>query len=43
MVIMGLFADRDGVINEVLSHRVKFVNQETDFLLKGVGGAIKFF
>ncbi|MBO1001370.1 D-glycero-alpha-D-manno-heptose-1,7-bisphosphate 7-phosphatase [Pseudogracilibacillus auburnensis] len=38
----GIFLDRDGVINEVLSHRVKFVNKPTDFyLLDGVGKAIK--
>jgi D-glycero-D-manno-heptose 1,7-bisphosphate phosphatase len=40
----GIFLDRDGVINEVLSHRVKFVNQPKDFyLLDGVGEAIKIF
>lgn len=38
----GIFLDRDGVINEVLSDRVKFVNKPTDFyLLNGVGEAIK--
>ena len=38
----AVFLDRDGVINEVLSHRVKFVNKPKDFyLLKGVGPAIK--
>ncbi|SFA94446.1 D-glycero-D-manno-heptose 1,7-bisphosphate phosphatase [Lentibacillus halodurans] len=40
----GMFLDRDGVINEVLSHRVKFVNRPSDFhLLNGVGEAIKLF
>ncbi|GIP63837.1 D,D-heptose 1,7-bisphosphate phosphatase [Virgibacillus pantothenticus] len=40
----GVFLDRDGVINEVLSERVKFVNQPEDFyLLPGVGEAIKQF
>lgn len=40
----GMFLDRDGVINEVLSHRVKFVNKPKDFyLLDGVGEAIKRF
>ena len=39
---IGMFLDRDGVINEVLSHRVKFVNKPKDFyLLDGVGEAIK--
>lgn len=38
----GIFLDRDGVINEVLSHRVKFVNSPADFyLLPGVGKAVK--
>ncbi|WYP26366.1 HAD family hydrolase [Alkalihalobacillus sp. FSL W8-0930] len=38
----AVFLDRDGVINEVLSHRVKFVNKPSDFhLLNGVGQAIK--
>lgn len=38
----GIFLDRDGVINEVLTKRVKFVNKPSDFyLLKGVGEAIK--
>ncbi|MDX8365793.1 HAD family hydrolase [Cytobacillus sp. IB215665] len=38
----AVFLDRDGVINEVLSHRVKFVNKPSDFyLLDGVGEAIK--
>lgn len=40
----AMFLDRDGVINEVLSHRVKFVNVPEDFhLLEGVGEAIKLF
>ncbi|WP_085994553.1 D-glycero-alpha-D-manno-heptose-1,7-bisphosphate 7-phosphatase [Oceanobacillus senegalensis] len=40
----GIFLDRDGVINEVLSNRVKFVNEPKDFhLLKGVGKAIRCF
>ena len=38
----AVFLDRDGVINEVLSKRVKFVNQPDDFyLLEGVGKSIK--
>ncbi|GAA0493821.1 D-glycero-beta-D-manno-heptose 1,7-bisphosphate 7-phosphatase [Salinibacillus aidingensis] len=38
----GMFLDRDGVINEVLSERVKFVNQPEDFyLLEGAGEAIR--
>lgn len=38
----GIFLDRDGVINEVLSKRVKFVNKPSDFyLLDGVGEAIR--
>lgn len=38
----AVFLDRDGVINEVLSHRVRFVNKPSDFyLLEGVGEAIK--
>lgn len=38
----AVFLDRDGVINEVLSDRVKFVNKPDEFyLLKGVGEAIK--
>lgn len=38
----GIFLDRDGVINEVLSHRVKFVNKPHEFyLLDGVGEAIR--
>ncbi|MFB4169695.1 D-glycero-alpha-D-manno-heptose-1,7-bisphosphate 7-phosphatase [Virgibacillus sp. JSM 102003] len=41
---IGMFLDRDGVINEVLSHRVKFVNKPKDFyLLDGAGEAIKRF
>ena len=37
----AVFLDRDGVINEVLSHRVKFVNKPEDFhLLPGAGEAI---
>lgn len=37
----AIFLDRDGVINEVLSHRVKFVNQPNQFhLLAGVEEAI---
>ncbi|MFD2761264.1 D-glycero-alpha-D-manno-heptose-1,7-bisphosphate 7-phosphatase [Lentibacillus juripiscarius] len=40
----GIFLDRDGVINEVLSDRVKFVNKPSDFyLLDGVGEAVKMF
>ncbi|GGA83405.1 D-glycero-alpha-D-manno-heptose-1,7-bisphosphate 7-phosphatase [Ornithinibacillus halotolerans] len=38
----GIFLDRDGVINEVLTKRVKFVNKPSDFyLLEKVGEAIK--
>lgn len=38
----AVFLDRDGVINEVLSKRVKFVNTPDDFyLLDGVGEGIK--
>lgn len=38
----AVFLDRDGVINEVLSRRVKFVNKPSDFyLLEGVGQAIR--
>lgn len=38
----AVFLDRDGVINEVLSKRVKFVNKpEQMHLLKGVGEGIK--
>jgi len=37
----AIFLDRDGVINEVLTKRVKFVNKPQDFyLLDGVGQAI---
>lgn len=37
----AIFLDRDGVINEVLSKRVKFVNKPDQFyLLPGVGEAI---
>lgn len=38
----AVFLDRDGVINEVLSKRVKFVNKpEQMHLLEGVGEGIK--
>ena len=38
----AVFLDRDGVINEVLSKRVKFVNKPSDFyLLDGVGEGMK--
>ncbi|WP_413380898.1 D-glycero-alpha-D-manno-heptose-1,7-bisphosphate 7-phosphatase [Alkalihalobacillus sp. 1P02AB] len=38
----AVFLDRDGVVNEVLTKRVKFVNTPTDFLLlEGVGESIK--
>ena len=38
----AIFLDRDGVINEVLSHRVKYVNKPHEFhLLSGVGEAIR--
>ena len=38
----AVFLDRDGVINEVLSSRVKFVNKPHEFfLLDGVGIAIR--
>lgn len=41
---VGIFLDRDGVINEVLTKRVKFVNKPSDlYLLEGVGEAIKLF
>ncbi|SET93778.1 D-glycero-D-manno-heptose 1,7-bisphosphate phosphatase [Salinibacillus kushneri] len=41
---IGMFLDRDGVINEVLSERVKFVNHPGDFyLLDGAGEAIRLF
>lgn len=40
----AVFLDRDGVINEVLTNRVKFVNKPNDFyLLDGVGEAIRKF
>ncbi|MCP8615762.1 D-glycero-alpha-D-manno-heptose-1,7-bisphosphate 7-phosphatase [Salirhabdus salicampi] len=40
----AMFLDRDGVINEVLTNRVKFVNKPKDFyFLDGVGEAIKLF
>ncbi|HYK75248.1 MAG TPA: HAD family hydrolase [Pseudoneobacillus sp.] len=40
----AIFLDRDGVINEVLSHRVKFVNKpEQLFLLEGAAEAIAEF
>jgi len=43
-VTKAVFLDRDGVINEVLSHRVKFVNRPSDFyLLPGVKEAIAAF
>ncbi|PIC64878.1 D-glycero-beta-D-manno-heptose-1,7-bisphosphate 7-phosphatase [Sporosarcina sp. P13] len=38
----AVFLDRDGVINEVLTERVKFVNEPTQlYLLPGVAEAIK--
>ncbi|WP_246938502.1 D-glycero-alpha-D-manno-heptose-1,7-bisphosphate 7-phosphatase [Bacillus pinisoli] len=38
----AIFLDRDGVINEVLTKRVKFVNKPSDlYLLPRVGEAIK--
>jgi D-glycero-D-manno-heptose 1,7-bisphosphate phosphatase len=38
----AVFLDRDGVINEVLTKRVKFVNKPSQFyLLEGVGKAIR--
>ncbi|GAF64639.1 histidinol-phosphatase [Bacillus sp. TS-2] len=38
----AVFLDRDGVINEVLTRRVKFVNNPKDFhLIEGVGTSIK--
>jgi D-glycero-D-manno-heptose 1,7-bisphosphate phosphatase len=38
----GVFLERDGVINEVLSERVKYVNSAKDvFLLAGAAKAIK--
>ncbi|UOE92585.1 HAD family hydrolase [Alkalihalobacillus sp. LMS39] len=40
----AVFLDRDGVINEVLSHRVKFVNHPKQlYLLEGVPEAIRAF
>ncbi|WP_416147527.1 D-glycero-alpha-D-manno-heptose-1,7-bisphosphate 7-phosphatase [Salipaludibacillus sp. HK11] len=40
----AMFLDRDGVINEVLSERVEFVNEPDDFhLLEGVGEAVRLF
>jgi len=40
----AVFLDRDGVINEVLSRRVKFVNKPTDLhILNGVPESIKIF
>lgn len=42
IVKKAVFLDRDGVINEVLSRRVKFVNKPEQFyLLEGVGEAVK--
>lgn len=41
MMQRAIFLDRDGVINEVLSDRVKFVNKPSDlYLLDGVGEAV---
>lgn len=38
----AIFLDRDGVINEVLTKRVRFVNTPDDlYLLEGVGEGIK--
>ncbi|RUL48686.1 D-glycero-alpha-D-manno-heptose-1,7-bisphosphate 7-phosphatase [Lysinibacillus antri] len=38
----AVFLDRDGVINEVLTNRVKFVNKKSDlYFLPGVQEAIK--
>ena len=40
----AVFLDRDGVLNEVLNHRVKFVNRPEDLhLLEGVERAIRQF
>lgn len=40
----AIFLDRDGVINEVKTDKVTFVNQPDDFhLLDGVGEAVKRF
>lgn len=42
MMDKAVFLDRDGVINEVLSKRVKFVNTAEDFhLLPGAGEGIR--
>ncbi|MFK3936925.1 D-glycero-alpha-D-manno-heptose-1,7-bisphosphate 7-phosphatase [Alkalihalobacillus sp. NPDC078783] len=39
----AVFLDRDGVINEVLTNRIRFVNKPKDFyLLPGVAQAIKW-
>lgn len=41
-MLKAVFLDRDGVINEVLTDRVKFVNKPEDlFFLRGVPEAIK--
>ncbi|MFP3360217.1 HAD-IIIA family hydrolase, partial [Planococcus sp. SIMBA_143] len=38
----AVFLDRDGVINEVLTDRVKFVNTPEDFyLLEGAGEGVR--
>lgn len=38
----AVFLDRDGVVNEVLTKRVKFVNKPNDlYILEGVGKAIQ--
>ncbi|MBX0320115.1 D-glycero-alpha-D-manno-heptose-1,7-bisphosphate 7-phosphatase [Shouchella clausii] len=40
----AVFLDRDGVINEIMSERVEFVNNVSDFyLLEGVASAIRSF
>ncbi|MCA1039356.1 HAD family hydrolase [Bacillus infantis] len=40
----AIFLDRDGVLNEVLSHRVKFVNKpEQLYLLEGAAEAVSLF
>lgn len=40
----AIFLDRDGVLNEVLSHRVKFVNRpEQLYLLEGAAEAVAEF
>lgn len=40
----AIFLDRDGVINEVLTDRVRFVNKPEDiYLLPGVADAIAIF